>query len=375
MTLTVTPYQPAQAKHSKTLQHTIHTYAAGICNKTWSFLLSLDAQTHSSLVFSRVPHTSSMSALVALSLFVVSTVGSVAELEPPEPSCLLQKAKEQQEQLVARELHQVKPLEQQLEEQVKAFVSGPPAPFGSAFECGPNCRCSDFVNQILGVGIDACFAHCQGFPGFIFAPFDRPRDCMCCRDLDQNMGVTTEWYLYSQTLPPPAPSGYDFKCGPNCRCEGFGNSNPSRTIGQCADLCASEAGFIFAPLGPPQDTSDCQCCSDLVEERDVPTQWYLYAPSGGGSTGDPHINTFDGRHYTLLSQGTFSLWHFSGVETDFHSEETGGTKKFPVDWQVYAHYSGQGLTFPALCIRFWLKPMFFDGEFNVGCLSVSWVSL
>ena len=35
---------------------------------------------------------------------------------------------------------------------------------------------------------------------------------------------------------------------------------------------------------------------------------------------------------------SFSLWHFSGL-TDLHSEEVAGTKKFPVDWQVYAHYS------------------------------------
>ena len=29
------------------------------------------------------------------------------------------------------------------------------------------------------------------------------------------------------------------------------------------------------------------------------------------------------------------------METDFHSEEISRTKKLPVDWQVYAHYSGQ----------------------------------
>ena len=55
--------------------------------------------------------------------------------------------------------------------------------------------------------------------------------------------------------------------------------------------------------------------------------------------GDPHITTLDGKHYTLLSQGTFSLWHFSGLETELHSEEV-GTKKLPIDWQVYVHYSG-----------------------------------
>lgn len=123
----------------------------------------------------------------------MSIVATVAELEPLEPSCLLQKAKEQQEE----------PLEQQLEEQVKALVV-PPAPFGSTFVCGPNCRCTVFVNSVNGLDIGNCFAHCQGFPGFIFAPNGPPSgstDCRCCRDLDQNTPVVTEWYLYSQTLP------------------------------------------------------------------------------------------------------------------------------------------------------------------------------
>ena len=48
----------------------------------------------------------------------------------------------------------------------------------------------------------------------------------------------------------------------------------------------------------------------------------------------PHITTLDGKHYTFLSQGT-SLWRFSGLET---SEN--GTKKLPIDWQIYVHYSG-----------------------------------
>ena len=62
---------------------------------------------------------------------------------------------------------------------------------------------------------------------------------------------------------------------------------------------------------------------------------YLYAPSVSGIVNDSHITTF----YGQLSQGTFSLWQFSEMETDFHSEEIGGTKEFPVDWQVYADHS------------------------------------
>lgn len=28
--------------------------------------------------------------------------------------------------------------------------------------------------------------------------------------------------------------------------------------------------------------------------------------------GDPHITTLDGKHYTLLQQGSFLMWAFSG---------------------------------------------------------------
>eukprot|EP00438_Fugacium_kawagutii_P002303 Skav226062 [mRNA] locus=scaffold211:406109:407468:- [translate_table: standard] len=56
--------------------------------------------------------------------------------------------------------------------------------------------------------------------------------------------------------------------------------------------------------------------------------------------GDPHVQTLDGHRYSLLKQGTFSLWHYSGVETEFHSEEVPGVKTVPVDWHVYIRCTG-----------------------------------
>jgi hypothetical protein len=29
--------------------------------------------------------------------------------------------------------------------------------------------------------------------------------------------------------------------------------------------------------------------------------------------GDPHIKTLDGRHYIMMSQGTFSIWRYHGL--------------------------------------------------------------
>lgn len=57
--------------------------------------------------------------------------------------------------------------------------------------------------------------------------------------------------------------------------------------------------------------------------------------------GDPHIETLDGRHYTLMNQGTFSLWRYSGVSADVMMQNLFvSSTSIDVDWQVYAHYSG-----------------------------------
>lgn len=63
-------------------------------------------------------------------------------------------------------------------------------------------------------------------------------------------------------------------------------------VDQADSACCSGAAPDAAPGGHP----DCsQCCT-----------------GHGGGGGDPHIDTFDGQHYLLLKQGSFSFWHFSG---------------------------------------------------------------
>jgi len=49
---------------------------------------------------------------------------------------------------------------------------------------------------------------------------------------------------------------------------------------------------------------------------------------GSGVTGDPHIHTLDGGHYTLLREGSFLLWRF-------------GLPQPHVEWQIFAHYAGR----------------------------------
>ena len=70
--------------------------------------------------------------------------------------------------------------------------------------------------------------------------------------------------MRNQVVEQP-PSGYDFKCGPFCRCADFFGSEWGLSIDDCAAKCADEWGFIFAPFGPPGGSTDCRCCRDLEE--------------------------------------------------------------------------------------------------------------
>ena len=166
--------------------------------------------------------------------------------------------------------------------------------------------------------------------------------CLLQKTKEQQLLVKEEQLRDTQT------PGYEKVCGPNCYCSsstgtpsGFFSSMP---IGECAARCTDFQGFIFA-VDPETQSAGCQCCNNV--DTDPPnavttgnTLWdmYQYIGASASAMGDPHITTLDGKHYTLLSQGTFSLWHFSGLETELHSEF--GTKKLPIDWQVYVHYSG-----------------------------------
>ena len=160
---------------------------------------------------------------------------------------------------------------------------------------------------------------------------------------------TKEQQLLVKQQQLRATPAYQKLCGPEpgCRCTSFTSRVPglsdvnsvTLSLQVCANACAEAdedfVGFTFGDFG---SFRGCRCCRNLDEDS-TPAQWGLYA-FGGSDIGDPHVTTLDGRHYTLLSQGTFSLWHFSGLETELQSEVV-GTKKLPVDWQVYAHYSGQ----------------------------------
>ena len=126
---------------------------------------------------------SAMSAIVPLSLFLVSVNPVAAELEPLEDGCLLQKTKEQQ--LLVKE-------EQRRHTQTPGYE----------YVCGSGsrnygCRCTKYSVEVTGVTTVAdCADSCTGNVGFIFAPRapSRPQ-CRCCKNLVQDYPTTYPWTL------------------------------------------------------------------------------------------------------------------------------------------------------------------------------------
>ena len=94
------------------------------------------------------------------------------------------------------------------------------------------------------------------------------------------------------------------------------------SIGGCEGACASKAGFIFTGSHRTEGFSGCMCCGDLIETEDLLTQWSLYGPASAVILGGPHITTFDGQRYTLLSRapfrcGTSQVWRRTFIQKRF----------------------------------------------------------
>lgn len=135
--------------------------------------------------------------------------------------------------------------------------------------------------------------------------------------------------------------------GRRCRCA----NSPSQQPNSLPDVGVSDCGYFCQGLGwttfshyPAFQNleASCTCCEgDEVTNvlGDIPRASYTILDQPATAMGDPHITTLDGHHYTLMRQGIFSLWHLSGLETQFHSDN-GFMKTVPVDWQVYTWYAG-----------------------------------
>lgn len=140
----------------------------------------------------------------------------------------------------------------------------------------------------------------------------------------------------------------------NCWCDDTDEaapveSGPEGFFNRCNDYCATFSRPLFETyqddaFNPDNPTIECRCCRSTGRQdtsfpghqvwQVVPTTTTTTTgANAAGVYGDPHIKTLDGKRYILLSQGTFSLWRYSG-------EAELPWKKVPVDWEVYTHYSG-----------------------------------
>jgi len=93
------------------------------------------------------------------------------------------------------------------------------------------------------------------------------------------------------------------------------------------------------------NAGDAEPADVNILQDEVLEMTFVYAGSGGPNgirycvpvpgevIGDPHIHTMDGHDYLLLNQGSFALWHLTGLKAGAHSSTD-------VDWQIYTHYSG-----------------------------------
>lgn len=114
-----------------------------------------------------------------------------------------------------------------------------------------------------------------------------------------------------------------------------GNANPCG-----ASICSKSAACCDDEVSP--SCGSCGCNSPppapVVRSEDA-TAASRTSAAVANVAGDPHITTLDGKHYTLLRQGSFLMWAFSGYETTVPSA-THGMKKVPMDFEIFTHYSG-----------------------------------
>ena len=101
-----------------------------------------------------------------------------------------------------------------------------------------------------------------------------------------------------------------------CACSGsFCPENCDADACQVSGACDESICCAADPARP-------NCSSCCISDND-----------SGSISGDPHIQTLQGDRYTLLKQGTFLAWRFS--------KDSKISSKAPVDWQLFAHYSGR----------------------------------
>lgn len=99
----------------------------------------------------------------------------------------------------------------------------------------------------------------------------------------------------------------------------------------------------FEPIQIVEQQTASSCDAKRANETNKYGRRICFCSSSGPVTGDRHITTLRGDHYTLLKQRTFLAWSFR--KTSFNS----GIQA-PVEWQLLASYSGARFTTAGLLL-------------------------
>lgn len=138
-----------------------------------------------------------------------------------------------------------------------------------------------------------------------------------------------------QVSPTGATSNFHCYCSGNfCSWANSYSYCGTTTVNPCgADICPGKLpGCVKDETALAAKSVDCTgLASTARASADAATV-----------AGDPHLRTLDGRHYTLMQQGNFLLWSFSGYETEVLVERhvRKNTRKVPLDFEILAHYAG-----------------------------------
>ena len=118
-----------------------------------------------------------------------------------------------------------------------------------------------------------------------------------CDSIDITKNGDAKCYCY-QTNGGSCPADGD--PDEDGKCERLDNPPTFPTFGDSACCAGDSSGAAKADRHP--QCNNCGCTRSTT----------MSTTSTGQGGGDPHIDTFDGQHYLLLKQGSFSFWRYSG---------------------------------------------------------------
>jgi len=207
---------------------------------------------------------------------------------------------------------------------------------------GGFCKCARSIKSFLSLTLDECSTQCLAYPAFALdGNFQGRTRCSCCGNRDTTEATSSVAYQH-ENRPDLSLSGrLQGLCEDRqCSCPSARVASPSLSLSDCGYFCQVQ-GLTTLSYRPEAGIlrSFCTCCSSDQLSFGGSTRVYNVLDPPATAVGDPHITTLDGQHYTLMQQGIFSLWHLSGLEIQFHSENS-LVKTVPVDWQIYARYAG-----------------------------------